>query len=310
MAQVECPPSDDLRRYIDPSSDGQPSAELAMHIAGCVHCRGVLEDAELDGDIAGWRLLWAKHRELSHRGEEATVVLHVNDPISVPAISPQIQDFEIIGVLGHGGSGVVYKARQLKLDRLVAIKMLSAGARASSGAVARLRAESSAIARFQHPQIVTIHDVGEIQGIPYLCLELVDGGSLADRLKGKPVAAELAARLVAALARVVQDAHDRGIIHRDLKPANVLVNGLRDEPLDPAQLKLTDFGLAKRLDVEIPTFSTLPGAIIGTPSYMAPELATGRAAESGPAVDIYGLGAILYELITGRPPFGGESPLE
>ena len=116
--------------------------------------------------------------------------------------------------------------------------------------------------------------------------------------------------LTAALARVVQDAHDRGIIHRDLKPANVLVSGSRNAPLDPARLKLTDFGLAKRLDAEEPTSATSPGVIIGTPSYMAPELATGRAAESGPAVDIYGLGAILYELLTGQPPFCGESPLD
>jgi serine/threonine protein kinase len=310
MATDGCPPPSALRRYVNQSIDGQPNDEIAIHLAGCRHCQGLLAEAEADGDVAQWRQLWANHREFLHSGEGVTVVLPCDEPIAPHLISMQVQGFEIIDVLGRGGSGVVYKARQLKLDRLVALKMLSAGVRASSGAIARLRAESSTIARFQHPQVVTIHDVDEHQGIPYLCLELVEGGSLSDRLDGKPVAADLAARLTAALARVVQDAHDGGIIHRDLKPANVLVSGPRGAPLDPARLKLTDFGLAKRLGAEDHTSSTSPGLIFGTPSYMAPELATGRTAESGPAVDIYGLGAILYELLTGQPPFCGESPLD
>ena len=235
-------------------------------------------------------------------------MLPCDDPIAAYSNATRVDGFEIIGLLGRGGSGVVYKARQLKLDRLVALKMLSAGVRASNGAIARLRAESSAIARLQHPQVVTIYDVDEHQGIPYMCLEFVEGGNLADRLDGRPLAADLAARLTAALAHVVQDAHDRGIIHRDLKPANVLVSGTRDAPLDPARLKLSDFGLATRLNDEGPTSASTPGVIIGTPSYMAPELATGRATDDGPGVDIYGLGAILYELLTGQPPFCGESP--
>jgi serine/threonine protein kinase len=309
MAKDGCPTPSVLRRHVDQSSDAQPSDEIAIHVAECPQCRGMLAEAEDDGDVARWRELWANHREVLRAGESATVVLPCDDPVAAYSISTQVQGFEIIGVLGRGGSGVVYKARQLKLDRLVALKMLSAGARASNGAIARLRAESSAIARLQHPQVVTIHNVDEHQGVPYLCLELVEGGNLADRLEGKPLAADLAASLTASLARVVQDAHNRGVIHRDLKPANVLVSGPRDAPLDPARLKLTDFGLAKRLNDEGSASASTPGMIIGTPSYMAPELATGRAAENEPGVDIYGLGAILYELLTGQPPFCGDSPL-
>jgi serine/threonine protein kinase len=188
--------------------------------------------------------------------------------------------------------------------------MLTAGAHASRRAIARLRDESTMIARLGHPQVVTIYDVGEHQGIPYLCLELVEGGSLADQLGGNPIAPVEAARLTAALARVVQAAHDRGIIHRDLKPANVLLAGPPGSAIDPGRLKLTDFGLAKRLDAERSAGSSVTGMVLGTPSYMAPEQAMNRKARVGPTVDIYGLGAILYELLTDRPPFRGESPLE
>ena len=261
-----------------------------------------------------WRLLWKIRGDFPFTSDISTVVHErAENAMPPPLTTPIVIDgFEILGVLGRGGSGVVYKAYQTRLDRVVALKMLSAGVHASPRAIARLRAESAMIARLKHPQVVTIHDVGEHQGMPYLCLEYIEGGSLADRLDHKPLPGMAAARLTAALARVVQDAHDRGIIHRDLKPANVLAAGPADGPLEPAILKLTDFGLAKRLDGDNAASSLSSGLIVGTPSYMAPELATSRAAAAaaGPAVDIYGLGAILYEMLTGRPPFLGESPME
>jgi serine/threonine protein kinase len=334
MTRDGCPDPSVLRQLLDRSFDAQSGDELAAHLATCAHCRKRLEDTAGQGDLTRWQALWEKlqsrdgwevlladlrtaserssvpdgPRAGSGRAEGPSSRHEAGPPL--PPESVQVEGFEVISVLGRGGSGVVYKARQFKLDRLVALKMLSAGAHASSAAVERLRAESTAIARLRHPQVVTIYDVGEQSGIPFLCLELVEGGSLAERLRGKPVSPVDAARLTASLARVIQDAHDHSIIHRDLKPANVLLADLPGSSLDPARIKLTDFGLAKRLDVEGAAGALVSGVVLGTPSYMAPEQAMRGSAAVGPAVDIYGLGAILYELLTGRPPFLGESPLE
>jgi serine/threonine-protein kinase len=229
-----------------------------------------------------------------------------------PATLPEPFDgYEILEMIGRGGMSVVYKARQAKLNRSVALKMLLAGAHASPTSIARLKAESELIAGLRHPSIVKIHDVGEHQGVPYLCLELIQGGSLADRLAGQPIQARQAARLVSILASVVQSAHEHGVIHRDLKPANVLI----DHPLETSpdqwqRLMLTDFGLAKRLDGECPGLSTRTGDVLGTPAYMAPEQVMSNNGRNEPLVDVYGLGAIFYELLTGRPPFRGASPFE
>ncbi len=310
MAQDGCPPSSLLHHYLDQSLDPEPGDTIAVHVATCPHCRQVLEDAGDRDETERWRQLWNMRGELPYvRGDE-TAVLDRAVADDFPPVAVVVEGFEILGVLGRGGLGIVYKARQVKLDRPVALKMLSAGSHASRRSIARLRAESATIARFRHPQIVTIHDVGEHQGTPYLCLEYLEGGSLADRLGGKPVPAMQAARLTAALARVVQHAHDRGIIHRDLKPANVLLAAAPDAPLEPGILKLTDFGLAKRLDAEESAASMSSGMIMGTPSYMAPELATACATAAAPPVDVYGLGAILYEMLTGGPPFRGDTPVE
>jgi tetratricopeptide (TPR) repeat protein len=225
---------------------------------------------------------------------------------SAPAETPQERlpsfgDYELLGELGRGGMGVVYQARQRQLDRLVALKMILAGAHAGPEELDRFRSEAAALARLQHPNIVQIYEVGAHDGRPYFCLEYVEGGSLADKLGGTPLAAGPAAALVRTLAGAVHAAHQRGVVHRDLKPANVLLTA------DGAP-KVTDFGLAKRLDA--PAGATRSGAILGTPSYMAPEQAAGKSKEIGPAVDVYALGAILYELLIGRPPFKAATTMD
>ncbi|MCI0465220.1 MAG: serine/threonine protein kinase, partial [Gemmataceae bacterium] len=213
---------------------------------------------------------------------------------------PTLPGYEILGVLGRGGMGIVYKARHLRLKRLVALKMILSGAHAGSEALARFRVEAEAAARLQHPNIVQIYEVGEHEGMAYCTLEFVDGTTLDKKIAGQPQPARQAAALVEVLARAMQVAHQHQIIHRDLKPANVLVT-------TEGVPKITDFGLAKRLEEEGLTVSD---AIMGTPRYMAPEQAWGRIKEIGPASDGHALGVILYELLTGRPPFEGGSLME
>jgi hypothetical protein len=204
-----------------------------------------------------------------------------------------VPGYEILGELGRGGMGVVYKARQTSLGRFVALKMILAGAHAGPTQLARFRLEAEAAAQLQHPNIVHVHECGEHNGCPYYSLEYVEGRCLRDVIPEYEQPARAAA-LVEQLARAVAYAHERGILHRDLKPANILLTA-------DGTPKITDFGLAKRLDEE--QERTRTGDILGTPVYMAPEQAAGKTRAIGPAVDIYALGAILYELLTGRPPF-------
>jgi serine/threonine protein kinase len=247
-----------------------------------------------------------------------------------PDAPPSVPGYEILGELGRGGMGVVYKARQVALNRVVALKVILSGCHAGKEDLARFRLEAESIARLQHPAIVQVYDVGLHNGAPYLSLEFCGGGSLAARLNGTPLPPDEAAELVEALARAVHYAHEQGVVHRDLKPANVLLTfhsvsrrseGGAGATLPPAPLperrlngaapKITDFGLAKVLDActtvvggtgSAPVL-TETGIVLGTPSYMAPEQAGGHNKAVGPAADIYGLGAILYECLTGRPPF-------
>jgi serine/threonine-protein kinase len=214
---------------------------------------------------------------------------------------PRIPGYEVEAVLGHGGMGVVYRARHLRLNRTVALKMALAGAYAGPRERARFQREAEAMAGLRHPNVVQVYDVGEADGLPYFTMEYVEGGSLAQKIAGTPQPARQAAALVATLAGAMQVAHQGGIVHRDLKPANVLLAA------DGAP-KITDFGLARLLDSG--EGLTQSGVPMGTPSYMAPEQARGQARAMGPAVDVYALGAILYELLTGRPPFRGETATE
>ncbi|MDR3636748.1 MAG: serine/threonine protein kinase [Isosphaeraceae bacterium] len=217
------------------------------------------------------------------------------------SVLPSIAGYELLGELGRGGMGVVYKAYEHRLNRLVALKMLSAGSHASPEQLARFRAEAETVGRLRHGNIVRIHAVGDHEGLPFFEMEYVEGGSLASRLDGTPWRARDAAELVAALARGVEQVHQVGVVHRDLKPGNVLI----DTDGTP---KLVDFGLAK--DLTDDSGLTRTDAVLGSPSYMAPEQAEGGAKRTGPPADVYALGAIFYELLTGRPPFRGATVLE
>lgn len=214
---------------------------------------------------------------------------------------PAVPGFDLVALLGRGGMGVVYLARQRRLNRLVALKMMRTAA-GPTGAD-RFRTEVEAIARLQNPNIVQIFEVGEHDARPYCALEFVEGGTLARTSRDAPWAAESAAALIETLAAAVHYAHDRGVLHRDLKPANILLTATR-------QPKIADFGLAKWLDGGGQAGPTHSGVIVGTPSYMAPEQVAGGAQPVGVGADVYALGAILYELVTGRPPFKADTPLE
>ena len=255
---------------------------------------------------------------------------HAAVTVTLPA-PKQVGDYEILAEVGRGGMGVVYKARHRGLNRLTALKMILAGQFASPAQELRFRLEAELAARVQHPNIVQVHEIGSYEGRPFLALEWVEGGSLADRLVGKPWPPGEAAALVETLARAINVAHGEGVVHRDLKPANILLQrdeevGMRDEGRGmkeaadahptliphPASLipvpKISDFGLAQTF--EGGQTMTRSGFLVGTPGYMAPEQASGKRALVGPATDIYALGVVLYQLLTGQLPFQNDSTLE
>jgi serine/threonine-protein kinase len=228
------------------------------------------------------------------RGTDEGVTLPL--PGSAGAVLPpaRVPGYDNLAELGRGGMGVVYKARHLKLNRLVALKMILAGSHAGPTELVRFCQEAETVARLQHPNIVQVYEVGAHDGLPYLALEYVEGGSLAKRTAGAPQPPREAAALIELLARAVAYAHQNGVIHRDLTPTNVLLTAA-------GAPKLTDFGLARRLaDTQ---GMTATGAVLGTPNYLAPEQASAERTALSPRTDVYGLGAILYYLLTGGPPF-------
>lgn len=235
-----------------------------------------------------------------------------------PIRGPEIPGYEILGELGRGGMGIVYKARHQKLDRVVALKVILTGQYANMIERVRFRKEAEAIARLQHPNIVQIFDIGEFEGTAFMAMEFVDGGTLQTWQSGKPQSPKTAGLIMGPLARAIQHAHENGVLHRDLKPANVLLartDQIRSTPGGkpggrfPYTPKITDFGLAKRMD-GVGTSLTATGVTCGTPHYMPPEQVRKGDMPIGPPADVYALGGMLYELLSGRPPFAGYSPAE
>jgi tetratricopeptide (TPR) repeat protein len=306
-----------LQQLLDESLDAATFRAVEAHVETCDHCQECL--ARLTNQAAWSWLLAAPAPTLSRgtaRGE--ATAKHV---VTIPG-------FEILGELGQGGHGVVYKARQTSLNRLVALKVARQGVHATAEERVRLGREARAVAQLCHPHIVQVHAVEEHEGVPFLVMEFVEGGSLAALLDGTPWPARRAAELVQTLARAIHAAHERGIVHRDLKPANVLLQA--DSTAEDAESaekkmalsssassassavkllpKITDFGIARQPDAQ--SSQTPSQAILGTPSYMAPEQASGQSRHVGGSADVYALGAILYELLTGRPPFKAETHFE
>ncbi len=244
-----------------------------------------------EGEHVGGERSKLEGQESGGRGERPQEVPH-------PPFKVRFGDYELLEEIAHGGMGVVYRARQVSLNRTVAVKMLLFGQFAGKTAFERFRAEAQTAAQLQHPNIVAIHEIGETDGQPYFSMDYVAGRNLADLVRDRPMAAPHAAVYVRKIALAVQYAHTQGVLHRDLKPANVLIDEA-DEP------RVTDFGLARRLvgDSEL----TLTGQVVGSPNFMPPEQGAGKKARLGPASDVYGLGALLYCLLTARPPFVAET---
>lgn len=220
---------------------------------------------------------------------------------AAPPAGEPFGDYELLEEIGRGGMGVVYKARQRSLDRVVAVKMILAGHLASPEHVRRFLDEARAAARLRHPNVVPIHEVGQCAGQHYFTMEYIEGRSLQEHLSAGPMDIETALCIIEQVARAVAYLHHHGMVHRDLKPSNIILDS-RSVPY------VTDFGLAKVTASDART--TLSGTIVGTPSYMAPEQAAGYSSQAGPAADVYSLGAILYEMLTGTPPFREQSALD
>jgi tetratricopeptide (TPR) repeat protein len=296
-----CPSEADLLAFDRGTLPANQIEAVAQHLETCSACEAALGRLDQSNDPVLAQLLCTVRAPTALVDNNATV------DVAPPTIEnlPTLPGYEILNRLGRGGMGVVYLARQLRLNRRVALKRLQPR---GERALARARTEAEALAALHHPNIVQIHEVLEHEGSVYLVLEFIEGGSLDDRLQGKPQPPREAAALVETVARAIHCAHGQGLIHRDLKPANILL----ESPAGPSgglgTPKVTDFGVAKRLSGDSGT--TREGDVIGTPTYMAPEQASGRLEQIGPATDVYALGVLLYEMLTGRVPLLGETALD
>ncbi len=312
MPGLKCVSEADLRAFLLGLLPERVGRLVSAHLDSCPECeaRARRLDRQTDPVVRSLRRAagHAAHPPPAPSTADWAGAMPTAD-VAPPAPPPRsIGGYEVIREIGRGGMGVVYQARQAHPDRVVALKTILAGAHAGPARRARLLAEADAIARLRHPHVVQIYQVGQHEDLPFLALEYVDGGSLAQRLDGTPQPPGDAAALVEVIARAVHHAHEQGVVHRDLKPANVLLQAQGLQPLGLATPKVTDFGLAKL--VAAGPHLTPTQATLGTPSYMAPEQTDGRNQEVGPAADVYALGAILYECLTGRPPFKAATPLE
>ena len=236
-----------------------------------------------------------QHKTINQAASTVKPMLQEREP------GGSLGDYELLGEIARGGMGVVFRARQRSLNRLVAIKMILPGRLANSADVARFHREAQAAASLQHPSIVAIHEVGEHEGRHYFSMDYVDGASLAQMVRESPLPPRVAAEYVRKVCDAIQYAHEQGVLHRDLKPSNVLVDA-HNEP------RVTDFGLARQVSEDSTLTET--GTVLGSPSYMPPEQADGRLDDMGPWSDVYSLGAMLYELLTGRPPFRADVPVK
>ena len=303
MPELECVSEQDLQAFVTGQLPPRVAQLISAHLDVCPKCEAEARqlDRRTDPLIRSLRraACQADAPTASHPTHSAAT-----DPGDVlPLVDSRpprrIAGYEVLEELGRGGMSVVYKARQSHPNRYVALKMILNASHAGPERRARLLAEADAVARLEYPGIVGIYEVGQHEGVPFLALEYVEGGTLALRTAGQPQPAKHAAELVEKIARAMNHAHSRGVVHRDLKPSNILLT-------TDGQPKVTDFGLAKHERADL----TETGAVLGTPSYMAPEQAFGDRRPVSPATDVYSLGAILYELLTGHPPFRGATSLE